>query len=120
MDIFAQSCLRCLTRSYEPMLMVTKFLHGFHKATSGTTRSEKIELYINSYFSKALWRRLGCYKLRSGDNKHFVIIGKRCYYYSFSGCNWTRTHNHLVHKRTLNHLAKLAKMPPCFKYHNTF
>ena len=25
-----------------------------------------------------------------------------------SDCNWTRTHNHLVHKRTLNHLAKLA------------
>ena len=23
-------------------------------------------------------------------------------------CNWTRTHNHLVHKWTLNHLAKLA------------
>ena len=23
--------------------------------------------------------------------------------------NWIRTHNHLVHKRTLNHLAKLAK-----------
>ena len=22
-----------------------------------------------------------------------------------SDCNWTRTHNHLVHKRTLNHLA---------------
>ena len=21
-------------------------------------------------------------------------------------CNWTRTHNHLVHKRTLNHLPK--------------
>ena len=21
-------------------------------------------------------------------------------------CNWTQTHNHLVHKRTLNHLAK--------------
>ena len=26
-----------------------------------------------------------------------------------SDCNWIRTHNHLVHKRTLNHLAKLAK-----------
>ena len=26
-----------------------------------------------------------------------------------SDCNWTRAHNHLVHKRTLNHLAKLAK-----------
>ena len=22
--------------------------------------------------------------------------------------NWTRTHNHLVYKQTLNHLAKLA------------
>ena len=28
--------------------------------------------------------------------------------WSLSDCNWTRTHNHLVHKRTLNHLAKLA------------
>ena len=25
--------------------------------------------------------------------------------WSLSDCNWTRTHNHLVHKRTLNHLA---------------
>ena len=24
-------------------------------------------------------------------------------------CNWTRTHNHLVRKRTLNHLAKLGQ-----------
>ena len=28
-------------------------------------------------------------------------------------CNWTRTHNHLVHKRTLNHLAKQAKGLSC-------
>ena len=28
-------------------------------------------------------------------------------------CNWTRTNNHLVHKRTLNHLAKLAKWLSC-------
>ena len=28
---------------------------------------------------------------------------------SLSDCNWTRIHNHLVRKRTLNHLAKLAK-----------
>ena len=25
--------------------------------------------------------------------------------WNYSDCNWTRTHNHLVHKRTLNHLA---------------
>ena len=30
---------------------------------------------------------------------------------SLSNCNWTRTQNHLVRKRTLNHLAKLTK---CF------
>ena len=29
--------------------------------------------------------------------------------WSLSDCNWTRTHNHLVHKQTLNHLAKLTK-----------
>ena len=29
--------------------------------------------------------------------------------------NWTRTHHHLVHKGTLNHLAKLAKFCTCFK-----
>ena len=33
--------------------------------------------------------------------------------WSLSDCNWTRTHNHLVHKRTLNHLAKLAKWLSC-------
>ena len=27
-----------------------------------------------------------------------------------SDCNWTRTHNHLVRKRTFNHLAKLASL----------
>ena len=26
-----------------------------------------------------------------------------------SDCNWTRSHNHLVHKQTLNHLAKMLR-----------
>ena len=29
--------------------------------------------------------------------------------HTLSDCNWTRTHNHLVRKRTLNHLFSLAK-----------
>ena len=33
--------------------------------------------------------------------------------WSLSDCNWTRTHNHLVRKQTLNHLAKLAKWLSC-------
>ena len=32
---------------------------------------------------------------------------------SLSDCNWTRTNSHLIHKRTLNHLAKLVKMVEC-------
>ena len=28
--------------------------------------------------------------------------------WSLSGCNWTRTHNHLIQKRALNHLTSLA------------
>ena len=28
---------------------------------------------------------------------------------SLGDCNWTRTNNHLVHKRTLNHLAKMVE-----------
>ena len=31
----------------------------------------------------------------------------------WSDCNWTRTQNHLVLKRTLNHLAKLTKWSSC-------
>ena len=30
-----------------------------------------------------------------------------------SDCNWPRTHNHLVHKRTRYHLAKLTKWLSC-------
>ena len=33
--------------------------------------------------------------------------------WTLSDCKWTWTHNHLVHKRTLNHLAKLAKWLSC-------
>ena len=28
----------------------------------------------------------------------------------YSDCNWTRTQHNLVRKRTLNHLARLAKL----------
>ena len=30
------------------------------------------------------------------------------YFLSLSDCNWIRSHNQLVHKRPLSHLAKLA------------
>ena len=40
--------------------------------------------------------------------KEFLARNRR-EIWSLSDCNWTRTHNPLVLKRTLNHLVKLAK-----------
>ena len=39
-----------------------------------------------------------------------LLARGRCEIWSLSDCNWTRSHNHLVYKRTLNHLAKLPIM----------
>ena len=38
------------------------------------------------------------------DGFYFILLASPLY-----DCNGSRTHNHLVRKRTLNHLAKLAK-----------
>ena len=38
-----------------------------------------------------------------------LLARSRRHIWSLSECNGTRTHNHLVRKRILNHLAKLAK-----------
>ena len=43
--------------------------------------------------------------LETGVNSK--VLESRC---SHLDCNETRDHNHLVHKQTLNHLAKLANL----------
>ena len=35
-----------------------------------------------------------------------LLARSKCKIWSLSDCNWTWGHSHLVHKRTLNHLAK--------------
>ena len=42
-----------------------------------------------------------------------LLAQSRCRISSLSDCNWTRTQNHLIHKWTLNHLAKLTKWSSC-------
>ena len=52
------------------------------------------------------------------DIEYDVGLTKNCYItvsmqklssiHKYTDCNWTRTHNHLIHKQTLNHLAKPA------------
>ena len=39
-----------------------------------------------------------------------LLAWKRHEIWSLSDCSWTPTHNHLVRKRILNHLAKLANI----------
>ena len=39
-----------------------------------------------------------------------LLARNRCEIWSLSDCNWIRTHNQLVRKRTLNYLAKLASL----------
>ena len=42
-----------------------------------------------------------------------LLARSKCQICSLSDCNWTRTQNHLIRKRTLNHLVKLAKWLSC-------
>ena len=51
--------------------------------------------------------------LYSRLNVNELLARRKCEVWSLSDCNWTRIYNHLVHKGTLNHLAKLAKWLSC-------
>ena len=42
-----------------------------------------------------------------------LLACSKCKIWSLSDYDRTQTHNHLAHKRTLNHLAKLAKWLSC-------
>ena len=42
----------------------------------------------------------------STNSNHSRTFAKSCHVFIFGDCNWTRTYNHLVHKRTLNYSAK--------------
>ena len=57
----------------------------------------------NEEGNESWWREYLNKKLR------YVFLTKKI----LSACNWTRTQNHVVLKRTLNHLAKLAKWVSC-------
>ena len=53
------------------------------------------------------------YHFQMLKQKVYLLLESLIQQNDFSDCNWTRTHNHLVHKRTLNHLAKLDKWLSC-------
>ena len=60
-------------------------------------------MFLSCHACVSKWIHTLCLKV--GE----LLARNRCETWSSSDCNWTRTHNHLFRKRTLNHLAKLAK-----------
>ena len=53
------------------------------------------------------------FTLYSSLNVKELLARSRRHIWRLSDCNGTRTHNHLVRKRTINHLAKLVKWLSC-------
>ena len=67
-----------------------------------------IKHYKNSLFLLLQYHLIITILTSKFPNWHIMLIIP-----ILSDCNWTRTHNHLVHKRTINDLAKLAKWLSC-------
>ena len=63
-------------------------------------------LVVIIYDYETVW---GNFKIRFLSWVIFNIVFSNKKNRVLSDCNWNRTCNHLVHKRTLNHLAKLLK-----------
>ena len=60
----------------------------------------------------SICRKLSCLSACKKSTSSFTAFLRYCKEIAnfLCDCNWTRIQNHLVHKRTLNHLAKLAKL----------
>ena len=65
------------------------------KGAFGGTYFRDIYSEVNNKWYKYSWKEFE--EIKDIEKKYYL-----------SDCNWIRTHNHLVHKRTLNHLAKLG------------
>ena len=65
-----------------------------------------LQLTVCSYHVKYTFQSEST--LYSCLNVKDLLARSRREIWSSSDCNWTRTHNHLVHKGTLSHLVKLA------------
>ena len=67
-------------------------------------------LYIYIYYNLHVY----CIKKLALTSKLILISKFKWLKLGLSDCNWTKPHNDLFHKETLNHLAKLTKWLSCF------
>ena len=81
-----------------------KYLSGFWKALKMPLFNCKIELklQLSNYWVLSVARNDNA----NGNDDNFTFTIKDTKLYD---CNWARTYNHSVCKRTLKNLAKLAK-----------
>ena len=97
-------------------------LHNYKKIYKNTWVTTKIRLKIREKIIRKRWFTTVCsyrvmylfqseYTLKTQSKE--LLARNRCEFWNLSDCNRARTHNHLVCKRTLNHLAKLAKWLSC-------
>ena len=90
---------------------MTKILKQGEKLKKIVNQIWSYKLFIASRWVNIKLRDRSFYDFHSSYKRRLLINllrGKMC-----SDCNWTRTQNHLVLKRTLNHLAKLTKWSSC-------
>ena len=92
---FCDNLLLVLKMRFQVFSFASKTLHSFSSA-------RKILRETRNSFKK--WP-LNSWRISSETIVEVKNVTKDCY---FCDCNWTRTQNHLVLKRTLNHLAKLV------------
>ena len=70
-------------------------------------------LLLLNFLIICLCNSLGSFSITLTPDLVFLLSKKYGPHLLISCCNWTRTHKHLVCKRTLNHLVKLAKWFSC-------
>ena len=93
-------------------LKIICFLHPrCHWQIIGDVKYTKCKMYVSSYHVTYPFRSestpYSCLNVKE------LLARRRREIWSLSDCNWTQNHNHLVHKQTLNHLAKLTNWLSC-------
>ena len=89
-----------------PEILKTAQVSPIHKKEDTVTVSNYHPISLLSVFSKIFEKAM--YDRIYSINLVFVQMSQ-LNTYLLSDCNWTRIQNHLVLKRTLNHLVKLVE-----------
>ena len=111
--VLFEKCRKVLDKRGFAGLLLTDLSKAFdcidHKLLIANLHAYGFDIKSLKFIDSYLYDRIQSVKINSSFS-HWSKVKSGILQGSIKGdCNWIRTHNHLVHKRTLNHLAKLAK-----------